>query len=103
MVLKLISTAGLPDTMLRSLAIGQLCHYGHADTIAEAKERFSEHCSGARPLPADLKVPVFSTCLANGDSSTFDQLVTVQQQAHMHYIYTCIHTIYMNLHAYIYM
>ena len=63
--------------MLRSLAIGQLGHYGDADTIAEAQKRFSEHCSGARPLPADLKVPVFSVCLANGDSSVFDQLVEV--------------------------
>ena len=57
--------------------IGELGRYGHTDTIAEAKRRFSDHCSGKHPLPADLKIAVFSTCLANGDSATFDQLVKV--------------------------
>ena len=57
--------------------IGELGRYGHTDTIAEAQRRFSDHCSGKRLLPADVKVAVFSTCLANGDKSTYDQLVKV--------------------------
>lgn len=70
-------TAGLPDAMLRSLVIGELGRYGDADTIAEAQGRFSDHCAGKRLLPVDIKVAVFSTCLANGDKSTYDQLVKV--------------------------
>ena len=63
--------------MLRSLVIGQVCHYGNTDTIKEAQRRFDDYCSGVSSLPADLKVAVFSTCLANGDNSTYDQLVKV--------------------------
>lgn len=63
------------DAMLRSLVIGQLGHYGDTDTIQEAQKRFGEHCSGGASLPADLKAAVFATCLANGDGSTFDQLI----------------------------
>ena len=70
-------TTGLPDAMLRSLVIGELGRYGDADTIAEAQGRFSDHCAGKRLLPVDIKVAVFSTCLANGDKSTYDQLVKV--------------------------
>ena len=65
--------------MLRSLVIGQLGYYGDADTIKEAQRRFSDHCSGtcSYSLPADLKTSVFSICLANGDTSTYEQLVQV--------------------------
>ena len=65
------------DVMLRSLVIGQLGRYGDRDTIAEAQKRFGDHCCGVSQLPADLKTSVFSICLANGDSSTFDQLLKV--------------------------
>lgn len=68
--------------MLRSLVIGELGRYGHTDTIAEAQRRFSDHCSGNSLLPADLKVAVFSTCLANGDDSTYEQLVKVSELRH---------------------
>ena len=64
--------------MLRSLVIGQLGHYGDTDIIQEAQKRFSDYCSGGSSLPADLKAAVFSTCLANGDGSTFDQLIKVK-------------------------
>ena len=57
--------------------ICELGRYGHADTVAEAQRRFSDYCYGKHPLPADLKIAIFSTCLANGDSATFDQLVKV--------------------------
>lgn len=57
--------------------IGQFGHYGDTDTIKEAQKRFGDYCSDGGCLPADLKAAVFSICLANGDSSTFDQLVKV--------------------------
>lgn len=65
------------DGMLRSLVIGQFGHYGDIETIKEAQKRFTDYCSGGCSLPADLKAAVFSTSLANGDTSTFDQLVKV--------------------------
>ena len=70
--------------MLRSLVIGQLGHYGDTDTIQEAQKRFSDYCSGGSSLPADLKAAVFSTCLANGDGSTFDQLLKVSRSHPLH-------------------
>ena len=63
--------------MLRSLVLDQLGHYGDEGTIKEAQRRFSDHCSGKCPLPSDLKTTVFSICLANGDDTTFDQLIQV--------------------------
>ena len=65
------------DGMLRSLVIGQFGHYGDIDTIKEAQKRFADYCSGGYSLPADLKAAVFSISVANGDTSTFDQLVKV--------------------------
>ena len=66
------------DVMLRSLVLDQLGRYGDEDTIKEAQSRFSDHCSGKRPLPSDLKTTVFTICLANGDNTTFDQLIQVR-------------------------
>ena len=63
--------------MLRSLVIGQLGRYGDANTIKEAQRRFAGYLSGSNSLPADLKTAVFSIALANGNESTFDQLVQV--------------------------
>ena len=57
--------------------IGQYGHYGDPDTIEEAKKRFRDHVDGTTSLPADLKGAVFSLALANGDETTFDQLVQV--------------------------
>ena len=65
------------DTMLRSLVIGQICVYGDADSIAEAKRRFDAHVAGTTPIPSDLQAVVFSASLANGDEGTFDQLIKV--------------------------
>ncbi len=63
--------------MLRSLVIGQLGKYGHSETVSEAKKRFAGHVSGSDPINADLKSSVFATCMANGDETTFDQLIKV--------------------------
>lgn len=63
--------------MLRSLALGQHGKYGDPDTIAEAQKRFREHVEEKTILPADLKSVIYSIALANGDESTFDQLIKV--------------------------
>ena len=76
--------------MLRSLVIGQLGHYGDTDIIQEAQKRFSDYCSGGSSLAADLKAAVFSTCLANGDGSTFDQLIKVSSSLWMLFLEGCV-------------
>ncbi|CAI8041772.1 Puromycin-sensitive aminopeptidase, partial [Geodia barretti] len=63
------------DSMLRSLVIGAHGKYGNQATIEEAKARFQKHVEGTTVLPSDLKSAVFSMAMANGDETTFDQLV----------------------------
>ena len=63
--------------MLRSLVIGQLGRYGDPETIEESKKRFMDHVSEKDPLAADVKTAVFTTCLKNGDETTFDHLIKV--------------------------
>ncbi|CAI8041775.1 Puromycin-sensitive aminopeptidase [Geodia barretti] len=65
------------DSMLRSLVIGAHGKYGNQATIEEAKARFQKHVEGTTVLPSDLKSAVFSMAMANGDETTFDQLVKV--------------------------
>ena len=63
--------------MLRSLVIGQLGHFGDPQAIEEARKRFKDHVTAVKTIPADLKSAIFSTCLAHGDKSTFDQFINV--------------------------
>jgi puromycin-sensitive aminopeptidase len=63
------------DSMLRSLVIAAHGQCGNQATIDEAKARFQKHVDGTATLPSDLKSAVFSMAMANGDESTFDQLV----------------------------
>jgi hypothetical protein len=70
--------------MLRSLVIGQLAKYDDPSVIAEAKKKFEGHVSGSNPLSADLRTPVFSASLANGDEGTFKELMKVQRNPTMH-------------------
>ena len=78
MLISISPTPGPLDVMLRSLVIGQLGKYDHSDTVQESKKRFDNHVSGTEPLQADLKSAIFSTCLANGDENTFEQLMNVR-------------------------
>ena len=63
--------------MLRSLALGQYGHFGNKKVIAEAQQRFATHISKKELIPANLRGVVFGLCMANGDHTTFDQLVQV--------------------------
>ena len=73
-----IFSTGTLDTMLRSLAIGQLGRYGDPDMIAESHRKFDDHISEKDPIPADYKTAVFSAVLGNGDETHFDKLVEVK-------------------------
>ena len=65
------------DAMLRGLALGQYGHYGNKKTVEEAQRRFADHTNKKEQIPANLRGVVFGLCMANGDNTTFDQLVKV--------------------------
>ena len=46
--------------MLRTLVLTRMGRYNDEATVAEARKRFEQHCSGAAVLPADLRGPVCS-------------------------------------------
>ena len=63
--------------MMRGLVLKQYCYYGNKDAITEAQRRFAAHVEKSSLIPSDLKDLVFSTCMANGNDETFDQLIKV--------------------------
>ena len=50
--------------------------------------RFQKHVDGSEPLSSDLKSAVFTIAMANGDETTFNQLVEVCVPVCMH---VCVH------------
>lgn len=73
----LLLFSGPLDAMLRGLALSQHGHYGNKETITEAQRRFANHVTKKELLPTNIREAVFAICMANGDHSTFDQLVQV--------------------------
>lgn len=60
--------------MLRSLVIQLLGKGGDVETINEAKRRFDQHVIGEISITADLRSPVYSIVLTNGDATTLNQI-----------------------------
>ena len=73
----LLYLIGPLDSMLRSLVLGQYCHYGNKKTIEEAQQRFIAHVNKTALVPSDLKGVVYGTSMSNGDDTTFNQLLQV--------------------------
>ena len=63
--------------MLRSLVLKHYCHFGNKQAIEEARSRFDAHINNTKLIPSDLKDVIFGACMANGDNTTFDQLIKV--------------------------
>jgi puromycin-sensitive aminopeptidase len=70
--------------LLRMVIISRMGQLGHAKTVAEAKMRFAEHVSGTNKLEADLRAPVYTTVMANGDRETFDKMVSLYCSEDLH-------------------
>uniref|UniRef100_A0A1I8JHD6 Aminopeptidase n=1 Tax=Macrostomum lignano TaxID=282301 RepID=A0A1I8JHD6_9PLAT len=58
--------------LLRAALIRALGLAGHPSVVAEARARFSRHCSGECAIPADLRDSVYRTVLANGGGAEFE-------------------------------
>ncbi|KAJ8317302.1 hypothetical protein KUTeg_005206 [Tegillarca granosa] len=69
--------------MLRDLVLTKMGRNGDEATVAEAQRRFEEHVSGAKPLPADLRTPVYLTVLSNGGEETFNKMLKLYDEADM--------------------
>ncbi|MBI2818879.1 MAG: M1 family metallopeptidase [Acidobacteria bacterium] len=66
-------TDGHLEAMLRSLAIRNIGGYGHAATIAEARDRFGRFLKDGI-LDPDLRQPVYSLVAENGHAKEWNQL-----------------------------
>ncbi|XP_022199071.2 puromycin-sensitive aminopeptidase isoform X2 [Nilaparvata lugens] len=73
------------DALLRSLVISRLgATFRDAEVIAEAQKRFAAHLSGERPIPADLRSPIYRVVMAAGDETTFDQMIKLYKENDLH-------------------
>ncbi|KAK3096131.1 hypothetical protein FSP39_023548 [Pinctada imbricata] len=69
--------------MLRDLALGKLGRSNDEATVAEARKRFDAHVAGTTTLSADLKSPVYSIVMSNGDQEAYDKMMKLYDGADM--------------------
>ncbi|KAK3768872.1 hypothetical protein RRG08_021880 [Elysia crispata] len=69
--------------LLREVVLARMGRYGDKATVEEANKRFDAHCSGEAKLPADLKSAVYATVLSNGDSTTYEKMLKLYDEADM--------------------
>lgn len=65
------------DKMLRGLVIAHLASSADSNIISEAKIKFANHLSGKEIIMADLRSPIYTSCMSSGDMTTFNQLLQV--------------------------
>lgn len=62
-----------PQTkLLRGQALAALGNYGDSKTITEARNRFREHMSDARPADPNLRGTIYNLAAKHGDSEMFE-------------------------------
>ena len=52
--------------------------------LAEARRRFQDHASGACPIQADLRAPVYRVVAAHGGEEAFKQMVQLYEASDLH-------------------
>ncbi|KOB73217.1 putative Aminopeptidase N [Operophtera brumata] len=72
------------DTLLRSLVLNKMISFEDADTIQEAKTRFSRHLSGQYSLAADLRSACYRAELSSADGETFERFLELYRAADLH-------------------
>ncbi|KAK2579854.1 hypothetical protein KPH14_007537 [Odynerus spinipes] len=72
------------DTLLRSLILDRMAAANDEETIQEAKKRFELHVSGAVPLSADLRSPVYRAVLSVGDIFTYETMLSLYEESDLH-------------------
>ncbi|GAB1610661.1 puromycin-sensitive aminopeptidase-like [Argonauta hians] len=70
-------------TLLRDLVLSRMGRYGDPAVLQEARKRFRDHVSGEKPLPADLKSPVYLTVVCHGDESVLTSMLELYEKAQM--------------------
>lgn len=65
------------DKLLRPVILARMGLSGHPDVVSEAKQRFAQHVSGDKKLPADLRAAIYATVLKYGQEEEFNMMVDV--------------------------
>ncbi|KAH9498757.1 hypothetical protein Btru_005059 [Bulinus truncatus] len=65
--------------LIREQILTTLGTSGDPDTVEEASKRFTAYCSEHLPLSADIKTPVFITCLANREREVYYKLLKMYE------------------------
>lgn len=65
------------DKLLRPVILARMGLSGHPDVVSEAKQRFAQHVSGDKKLPADLRAAIYATVLKYGHEEEFNMMVDV--------------------------
>tara|TARA_B100000676_G_scaffold78501_1_gene78240 strand:- start:2807 stop:5386 length:2580 start_codon:yes stop_codon:yes gene_type:complete len=71
------------DSLLRSIALGNLGHYGHIETINKSQQLFEEYCKDSSNVHPDLRSVVFNTTAQNGDTSIFNQILDLEEKVEL--------------------
>ena len=70
-----------PQTkLLRPKVLSAIGHYGDHNTIVEAKNRWRDHASDARPADPNLRGAIYSIAATNGDKEMFNTVMKMYQK-----------------------
>ena len=69
------------DTLLRSLALGQVGYYGDPETLEEARRRFGRYLEDPSSLSPDLRGVVYALTAQGGDEATYENLWNLEREA----------------------
>jgi puromycin-sensitive aminopeptidase len=70
--------------LLRSLVISVFGHYGDVTTMDEAGRRFAQFVKDGHSLHPDLRFPVYSLVVENGNSSAYEAVLKIFREADLH-------------------
>ena len=72
------------DSLLRTIVLGQIGHYGDQQTLDTAQTRFARYMEDPSTLHPDLRGVVFGLVAREGDSSTYETLWDLEKRATLH-------------------
>ncbi|XP_065204274.1 puromycin-sensitive aminopeptidase-like [Planococcus citri] len=67
-------------TLLRSLILNRLVKFGDEEFLHLAKERFAEHYSSRKTIPADLRTVIYKGVIAAEGKPAFDSLIDMYKK-----------------------
>lgn len=71
------------ESLLRSIAQGNLGHYGHQETINKCKELFQSYRDDSSSVHPDIRSVVFNITAQNGNVSEFNQILQLEEKVEL--------------------